>query len=137
MAGDVGPAKFGDLGRLRAGGVTYRAGARFADIERDGHQFGQQRHLLPVRQALDPGDRPKAGGLVGLATRLKSGPHLTVERDLLAHIVAKSGGRPRRICVNLEKVQTFADVEGLDAVGVKAWGDRPLFTGAAPARRAA
>jgi hypothetical protein len=79
-----------------------------------------------------PADAEDAAALAALYH-----PHLTVERDLLSHIVTKSGGRPRRICVNLEKVQAFADVEGLDAVGVKAWGDRPLFTGAAPARRAA
>lgn len=64
-------------------------------------------------------------------------PGLEVERGLMELLVTKSGGRPRRICVNLGRVQTLADVEGLDKVGLDQWGDRALFSGQPPARRAA
>lgn len=64
-------------------------------------------------------------------------PGLAIAPDLLERIVAKSGGRVRRICVNLNKVQEFAEVEGMDAVSLAQWGERPLFAGQAPARRAA
>lgn len=64
-------------------------------------------------------------------------PRLDVARDLMELLVTKSNGRPRRICVNLERVQALADVDGLDAVGLDQWGDRALFSGQPPARRAA
>ena len=72
---------------------------------------------------------------VSLANLYVSG--VTIERDLLAHIVDKSGGRIRRICVNLDKVRGVAAIEGWDIVDLPTWGKRALFTGMHPARRAA
>lgn len=79
-----------------------------------------------------PADAEDAAALAALYH-----PKIAIGRDLLEHIVGKSNGRPRRICVNLEKIQDFADIQGLETVGLKEWGDRPLFTGTAPSRRAA
>ncbi|OIO54624.1 MAG: hypothetical protein AUJ55_11700 [Proteobacteria bacterium CG1_02_64_396] len=55
--------------------------------------------------------------------------------DLLAAIVAASKGSVRRVCVNLERAQEFAEGHGLDTVTLGDWGSRDFFTGRPPARR--
>ncbi len=62
-------------------------------------------------------------------------PALTIDDDLLAAIHKASRGSVRRICVNLERVNEFAQGQGMAEIGKDDWGDRPLFTGQAPARR--
>ena len=64
-------------------------------------------------------------------------PGTAIARDLLKAITDKSGGRIRRIVTNLDAVKQMAEVERLDAVGLKEWGNRPIYTGQHPARRAA
>ncbi len=61
---------------------------------------------------------------------------IRVAPDLLALIVKESGGRPRRIAVNLDRVREYCELEGLDAIDAARWGKRPLFSGEPPARRA-
>jgi hypothetical protein len=41
----------------------------------------------------------------------------------------------RRILVNLEHIKGQAQARGLASINLAEWGDRPLFTGKAPARR--
>lgn len=55
--------------------------------------------------------------------------------DLLAKVHKQSKGSVRRICVNLEHIREEAADNGISAVDLAAWGDRPLFTGDAPTRR--
>lgn len=59
---------------------------------------------------------------------------VTVAHDLLAHIHSVSDGSAGRICVNLELVQEEALRQGLDSIDLAAWGNHPLYMGAAPAR---
>lgn len=63
-------------------------------------------------------------------------PGVSIADDLLAKIVAASGGRPRRIAVNLDRLRETAALEGWKAVDAATWGARPLFSGEPPARRA-
>lgn len=77
-----------------------------------------------------PCDTRDAGQLVQLFA-----PGIAVAADLLARIVKESGGRPRRIAVNLDRVREYCELEGLDAIDAARWGDRPLFSGEPPARR--
>ena len=63
-------------------------------------------------------------------------PHATVIDDLLQHLVSMASGSVRRVCVNLASIQEEAAVEGWDAVDRAQWGDRPLYTGEAPRRKA-
>lgn len=78
-----------------------------------------------------PCDGRDAGILVGVFAA-----GITVAPDLLARIVKESGGRPRRIAVNLDRVREYCELEGLDAIDAARWGSRPLFSGEPPARRA-
>lgn len=77
-----------------------------------------------------PADIADAGHLARLYC-----DRLTFSEDLLARIVTASAGRIRRICVNLEQVREAAQVERKASVDSAWWGDRPLWTGKAPARR--
>lgn len=58
-----------------------------------------------------------------------------VAPDLLARVRDVTRGAVRRICINLERIQEHALSAGLDTVTLADWGDRELFSGAAPARR--
>lgn len=62
-------------------------------------------------------------------------PSVDVSEDLLAKLVTLSHGSVRRVCVNLERIQEEAMVQGLDAMDLTAWGKRELYTGEAPKRR--
>lgn len=63
-------------------------------------------------------------------------PDIEIARDLVETIVRKAEGRVRRIAVNFERVRQVALSEGWSSVDRAAWGDRPLFSGQPPARRA-
>ncbi|MBC7168711.1 ATP-binding protein [Phenylobacterium sp.] len=71
---------------------------------------------------------------VGLLARVYA-PGVAIAEDLAMLLLTKSEARARRVAVNLDRVREFAMLEGRDAVDAAAWGDRALFTGAAPARR--
>ncbi|AOJ13177.1 MULTISPECIES: AAA family ATPase [Burkholderia] len=62
-------------------------------------------------------------------------PSVDVAEDLLAKLVDLSHGSVRRVCVNLERIQEEAMVQGLDAIDLAKWGKRELYTGEAPKRR--
>lgn len=55
--------------------------------------------------------------------------------DLLAYVHKEAKGSVRRICVNLERIREEAVDNGLAVMDRETWGDRPLYTGEAPARR--
>lgn len=55
--------------------------------------------------------------------------------DLLERIVQVAHGSARRVCTNLEKVQTEALSDAIDVADMAWWGDRPFDTGEPPARR--
>lgn len=55
--------------------------------------------------------------------------------DLLGMVHEASRGSVRRICVNLERIQHEARLNGWTQVDAAAWGKRHLYTGEAPARR--
>jgi DNA transposition AAA+ family ATPase len=57
--------------------------------------------------------------------------------DLLALVHEQAKGSVRRICVNLERIQTVALANGKTEMDAAAWGGRDLYTGEAPARRVA
>jgi hypothetical protein len=61
-------------------------------------------------------------------------PGITITDDMVELLHQKSGASIRRICVNIERIQEFARENGLSTVDRSAWGNRELYTGAAPAR---
>ncbi|MEZ5648656.1 MAG: AAA family ATPase [Alphaproteobacteria bacterium] len=63
--------------------------------------------------------------------------NVQVKPDLLDRLLKLSDGRVRRICVNLLRVNEYAKVSRIDAIGLAEWGDRELFSGRQPPRRAA
>ncbi|AOJ10574.1 AAA family ATPase [Burkholderia mayonis] len=62
-------------------------------------------------------------------------PNVQVSDDLLAKLVELSHGSVRRVCVNLERIQEEAMVQGADVMNLAEWGKRELYTGEAPKRR--
>lgn len=62
-------------------------------------------------------------------------PKVTIKDDLLEAIRASSGGRARRIVVNLDRVAELARNKGLTTVDMKAWGGDHFFTGEPPQTR--
>lgn len=60
---------------------------------------------------------------------------VAIKDDLVARIHEISRGSVRRICVNLERVQSEAVANGLKEIDLAGWGNRTLFTGEAPQRR--
>lgn len=58
-----------------------------------------------------------------------------VAEDLLARLVELSHGSVRRVCVNLERIQEEAMIQGARRMDLAAWGKRELYTGEAPKRR--
>lgn len=58
-----------------------------------------------------------------------------VHDDLLGRIHEIARGNVRRICVNLERVQTFAITRGLSTIKLDDWGNRDFYTGEAPRRK--
>ncbi|WP_246135528.1 AAA family ATPase [Pararhodospirillum oryzae] len=64
-------------------------------------------------------------------------PGLALAPDLLEALVRASGGRARRVAVNLQKVADEAAVQGWGAVDAATWGARELYTGQVPGRRRA
>ncbi len=77
-----------------------------------------------------PADRDDTAHLARLYCR-----QVAIAADLLGQIHKAAAGSVRRICVNLERVQEEALALGLETIDLAAWGNRPLFTGQAPARR--
>jgi DNA transposition AAA+ family ATPase len=61
---------------------------------------------------------------------------IKVEDDLLARVSQVAHGSVRRICVNLERIRAEADMLGQPSIGLKQWGNKALFSGEAPVRRA-
>jgi DNA transposition AAA+ family ATPase len=70
-----------------------------------------------------------------IAERLGHGT--TFGEDLVAAIHKASGGRIRRVLVNVEMVVGFAKAASKTHIDCAAWGARPLSTGEPPSRRAA
>jgi DNA transposition AAA+ family ATPase len=60
---------------------------------------------------------------------------VSIADDLLALVHEQARGSARRICVNLELIKDVALKGGREEMDAAAWGDRPLYTGEAPARR--
>lgn len=54
----------------------------------------------------------------------------------LSHLVRASHGSVRRVCINLFHAAEQAALEGWDVITHAAWGNRPIYTGEAPARGA-
>jgi DNA transposition AAA+ family ATPase len=64
-------------------------------------------------------------------------PGIIFADDLLQALIAASGGRIRRICVNIEQVRERAEATGAEIMCLKSWGKAPFFTGEPPQRRRA
>lgn len=64
-------------------------------------------------------------------------PNLCLADDLLADLNHQVRGCLRRVAVNLYKVHTQAQAEGVNTMDLAGWGKRGWFTGEAPARRVA
>lgn len=78
----------------------------------------------------EPVDITDASHLRGLYCR-----KVELADDLLARIVQVAHGSARRVCTNLEKVQTEALSDGVSVADLAWWGERPFDTGEPPARR--
>lgn len=64
-------------------------------------------------------------------------PGVQIADDLMASIVKSANGSVRRVCVNLTQIHEEALLRGESGMTLKDWGDRELYTGEAPSRRAA
>lgn len=62
-------------------------------------------------------------------------PGIEIEPKLEAAIKKASNGSARRIVVNLDEVEEISRRVGRESVGLKDWGDHPLYTGEAPLGR--
>lgn len=62
-------------------------------------------------------------------------PKITVKDDLLQAVVTASGGRARRIGVNLERIAELARNKGILTVDLKAFGTEHFHTGEPPQTR--
>jgi len=62
-------------------------------------------------------------------------PNLTITDDLMDLIRTQSGGRARRIVVNVSRVAEFARNKGLKIIDLARWGNGALFTGEPPLPR--
>ena len=82
-----------------------------------------------------PAQPPDVQDALTLARRF-SRDGITITDDMIRKIHAKSGASIRRICVNIERVQEYARENGLAEVDAATWGNRELYTGAAPSRSA-
>lgn len=69
------------------------------------------------------------------ALRAMYAKKVAIADDLLAVVHEQAKGSVRRICVNLERIQSVAQTDGRTEMDKTAWGERPLYTGEAPARR--
>jgi DNA transposition AAA+ family ATPase len=63
-------------------------------------------------------------------------PRIDIAEDLLDHIRQQSGGRARRIVVNLARVAEFCRNQHIRQIDLKKWGGHALYTGEPPAPRA-
>lgn len=64
-------------------------------------------------------------------------PAVEVSDDLMAHVVSSANGSVRRVCVNLTLIHEQANLSAETKMNLKSWGDRDLYNGEAPKRRAA
>jgi hypothetical protein len=62
-------------------------------------------------------------------------PHLQMNHDLVDKLVREAHGSVRRIVTNLDRINAIALSEGWELVGLKEWGDRPLYTSNPPTPR--
>lgn len=62
-------------------------------------------------------------------------PQLEIEDELMQAVVAASKGQIRRIVVNIDRLEDFANTEGLKRISRADWGNRSFFTGHAAKRR--
>jgi DNA transposition AAA+ family ATPase len=62
---------------------------------------------------------------------------VAIADDLVAHIIQRCHGVTRRIVNNLKAAQRAALDDGMGAVDLAWWGDRPIMTGDVPSRRLA
>ncbi|MFD1914142.1 AAA family ATPase [Halodurantibacterium flavum] len=60
---------------------------------------------------------------------------ISLDEELLSHVLRDSNASIRRICINLDRVREFALTKNLKAVTRKDWGKNSFFTGDAPAPR--
>lgn len=64
-------------------------------------------------------------------------PQVEIADDLLARVVELAHGSVRRVCVNLTRIHEEAMLMAESNMTLVKWGDRDLYTGDAPKRRAA
>jgi DNA transposition AAA+ family ATPase len=62
-------------------------------------------------------------------------PGIVFADDLLEALLSASGGRIRRICVNIERVRERAVATRAEIMSLESWGKEPFFTGEPPKRR--
>ncbi|WP_027853508.1 AAA family ATPase [Marinobacterium litorale] len=62
-------------------------------------------------------------------------PEVTIAPDLMDEVLSIAKGSVRRVVVNISRIRNFGLSEGLETVDQNTWGNQPLFTGKAPARR--
>jgi DNA transposition AAA+ family ATPase len=62
-------------------------------------------------------------------------PKVAIKDDLLDAIRSRSGGRARRIVVNLDHAAEFARNQGVKTLDLKVWADQAFYTGEPPNTR--
>jgi DNA transposition AAA+ family ATPase len=99
------------------------------------HERAHNRMLNWVAaQPCDLDDTALIAERLGLASQAGG---VKIGKDLVAAIHKASGGRIRRVLVNVEQIVNFARATSKSQIDLAAWGARPLSTGEPPSRRAA
>ena len=59
-------------------------------------------------------------------------PTVEISDDLLKKVLEAAKGSARRLCVNIAKIEEWANENGLQRVDTEDWGNQQFFTGQAP-----
>lgn len=62
-------------------------------------------------------------------------PNVQIQDDLLNVLVNQAQGSVRRIVTNIDRIASFARMDGKKTIGLSEWGNQPLYTAQPPKTR--
>lgn len=80
-------------------------------------------------QPAEPADRDDARKLAAICS-----PEVEIRDDLVLHVLERTRGVARKIAVNFSNMHEAGKKAGLRSIGLKEWGEQPLYTGEPPRR---
>jgi DNA transposition AAA+ family ATPase len=112
-----------------SGGVIVLAGEeRFPKkLKKESERFYDRVLEFVLAERADKDDARKLAAMYS--------PDVEIKDDLLSKLLERSAGVARRVAVNVNDVRQQGKKLGVRVMDLKAWGDRPFYTGDAPERR--